>query len=95
MGNPISLNAGFLDYKDAPNSIDCPDPCMAPELQGTAMEGHAGTKWLTTSAGVSPGENVTIIWAIFDMSDGILDSSVILDNFEWNCEGGPPVTVPG
>ena len=95
MGHPISLNAGFLDYKDAPNNIDCPNPCSAPELQGTAMQMHAGTKWLTTSAGVQGGEDFTLIFAIFDLSDNILDSVVILDNFAWNCEGGPPVTVPG
>ncbi|MFO7567646.1 MAG: choice-of-anchor L domain-containing protein [Enhygromyxa sp.] len=95
MGNPISLNAGFLDYKDAPNPHDCPAPCSAPELQGTAMQGHAGTKWLSTSAGVVPGEDFTIVFAIFDLSDNILDSVVIIDNFEWNCDGGPPVTIPG
>jgi hypothetical protein len=95
MGNPISLNAGFLDYKDAPNQYDCPAPCTAPELQGTAMQTHAGTKWLTTTAGVSPGEDFTIVWAIWDLSDEVLDSVVILDNFAWNCEGGPPVTIPG
>jgi hypothetical protein len=95
MGNPISLNAGFLDYKDAPNQYDCPDPCTAPELQGTVMQTHAGTKWLTTTAGVVPGEDVTIVWAIWDLSDEILDSVVILDDFAWNCEGGPPVTIPG
>jgi hypothetical protein len=95
LGAPISLNAGFLDYKDAPNPYDCPGPCTSPELQGTAMQGHAGTKWLTTSAGVEPGEDFTIVFAIFDLSDNILDSVVILDNFSWNCEGGPPVTVPG
>ncbi len=95
MGNPISLNAGFLDYKDAPNNYDCPAPCEAPELQGTAMEGHAGTKWLTTSAGVVPEEDFLLIFAIFDLSDNILDSVIIVDNFSWNCEGGPPVTIPG
>ncbi|MFV8752303.1 choice-of-anchor L domain-containing protein [Nannocystaceae bacterium ST9] len=95
MGHPISLNAGFLDYKDAENPYDCPAPCQAPELQGTAMESHAGTKWLTTTAGVVPGEDFLLIFAIFDLSDNILDSAVILDNFLWNCEGGPPVTIPG
>jgi hypothetical protein len=95
LGAPISLNAGFLDYKDAPNFYDCPAPCNAPELQGTAMEGHAGTKWLTTTAGVTPGEDIEVVFAIFDLSDNILDSVVILDNWQWDCEGGPPVTIPG
>jgi len=95
MGRPISLNAGFLDYKDAPNPYDCPDPCQAPELQGTGMASHAGTKWLTTTAGVTPGEEITVIFAVFDLSDPVLDTVVLLDNFQWGCEGGAPVTIPG
>jgi hypothetical protein len=95
MGHPISLNAGFLDYKDAPNSYDCPAPCQAPELAGTAMQGHAGTRWLTTTAGVTPGEEIEVVLGVFDLSDSILDTVIILDNFEWACEGGAPVTIPG
>ena len=95
MGHPISLNAGFLDYKDAPNPYDCPAPCQAPELQGTAMQGHAGTRWLTTTAGVNPGETIQRIFGVFDLSDGILDTIVLLDNWHWACEGGPPITIPG
>ena len=95
-GAPISLNAGFLDYKDAPNLTgDCPAPCQAPELAGTALVGHAGTKWLTTNAPVVPGETIEVYFAIFDIADTILDSAVMLDNFLWTCEGGPPVTIPG
>lgn len=95
LGQPISLNAGFLDYKDAPNPFDCPGVCAAPELGGTAMMGHAGTKWLTTTAGVTPGEEITVVFAVFDMSDPILDTVVLLDNFQWGCAGGAPVTIPG
>ncbi|MBX7081591.1 MAG: choice-of-anchor L domain-containing protein [Nannocystaceae bacterium] len=85
--NPISLNASFLDYRD--------DDGSAPELAGTCMRGHAGTKWLTTTAPVVPGEQVTIVFAIFDLSDSILDSFVFLDNFQWGCEGGDhPTTEP-
>jgi hypothetical protein len=36
-----------------------------------------------------------VLWAIMDLSDGILDSAVMLDNWLWSCEGGPPVTIPG
>lgn len=96
-GAPISLNAGFLDYRDAnaPNDPQCQGNCTAPELHGTCMQGHAGTKWLTTTAGVQPGETITVVFAIFDMSDSILDSYVFLDNFSWGCDGdAPPSTVP-
>jgi hypothetical protein len=93
-GNPISLNAGFLDYKDscAPGDTNCGS---APALHGTCMETHAGTKWLTSTAGVKPGEQITVLFAIFDQGDGVLDSYVFLDNFQWGCEGDlPPQTVP-
>lgn len=96
-GAPISLNAGFLDYRDANADDDpmCQGNCVAPELHGTCMQGHAGTKWLTTTAGVQPGETITVVFAIFDMSDSILDSYVFLDNFQWGCEGdAPPSTTP-
>ncbi len=94
-GAPISLNAGFLDFKDATNPYDCPAPCTAPELAGTAAQGHAGTRWLTTNAPVVPGETIEVFFAIFDLADTNLDSAVLLDNFLWTCEGGPPVTIPG
>jgi hypothetical protein len=86
-GNPISLNASFLDFRD--------DAGTAAELEGTCMRSHAGTNWLSTNAPVEPGEEVTIVFAIFDLSDSILDSYVFLDNFQWGCEGGDhPETKP-
>lgn len=96
-GNPISLNAGFLDYRDAnpANDPECQGNCSAPELHGTCMQGHAGTKWLTTTAGVKPGETFTLVLGIFDMSDSILDSYAFVDNFAWGCDGDqPPSTTP-
>lgn len=82
-GNPISLNAGFLDFQDTM------------ELAGTCMQQHAGTRWLQSVAPVSPGETITLVLAIFDMADPILDSYVFLDNFGWGCEGtDKPTTTP-
>jgi hypothetical protein len=83
-GNPISLNAGFLEYTDDAGNL--------PELAGTCMRQHAGTGWLSTTAGVVPGEDITIVFAIFDLSDSILDSYVFLDNFQWGCD---PSQTPG
>jgi hypothetical protein len=77
-GNPISLNAGFLDFKDDGGNL--------PELAGTCMRQHAGTGWLTTTAGVVPGEDITIVFAIFDLSDSILDSYAFIDDFQWGCD---------
>ena len=86
MGNPISLNAGFLDFKDDDESVE--------ELSGTCMQGHAGTKWLSTTAPVMGGEEVTLILAIFDLSDSQLDSYAFVDNIHFGCEYGPPQTHP-
>ncbi len=86
-GNPISLNAGFLDFRDDNGSL--------PELDGTCMKYHAGTKWLQSVAPVTPGEQITLVLAVFDLSDSILDSYVFLDNFGWGCEGeDTPSTTP-
>ncbi len=86
-GNPISLNAGFLAFKD--------DAGNSPVLAGTCMRQHAGTNWLTTTAGVKPGETITVVFAIFDLADPILDSYAFLDNFKWGCEPtGKPQTMP-
>lgn len=86
-GNPISLNAGFLDFRD--------DAANLPEFGGTCMKQHAGTKWLSSTAPVTPGEQVTVVLAVFDLADPILDSYVFLDNWQWGCDGtGGPVTTP-
>ena len=86
-GAPISLNAGFLDFRD--------DASNLPEFAGTCMRQHAGTKWLTTTAPVVAGDNIEVVFAIFDLSDSILDSYVFLDNFQWGCEGpDKPTTKP-
>lgn len=86
-GNPISLNAGFLEFKDDGGNL--------PEFAGTCMRQHAGTNWLQTTAGVAPGEHITVVFAIFDLSDSILDSYAFLDNWQWGCDPtGAPVTQP-
>jgi hypothetical protein len=91
-GNPITVHSVLLDYRTV--SDQCPT-CQAPELSGFSMEQHAGTKWLTTRAPVQPGEEIELIFAIFDLSDPVFDSAVLLDGFEWTCADGPPVTWAG
>lgn len=92
-GNPISINGVLLDFRDAP-AMGCEAPCEAPELAGFSMEGHAGTRWLETVAPVVPGETIELVFAVFDLSDGSFDSAVVLDDWDWTCSGGPPITAP-
>lgn len=91
IGNPISLNAGFLDFRD--------DAFDLPEFAGTCFEGHGGTRWLRSTAQVVPGDTITLVVAVYDLADDIVDSYAFLDNFHWSCDmpGGPlgePQTEP-
>ena len=59
------------------------------------MQGAAGSNWMHSVATVTPGENITLVFAVMDLGDSILDSYVFLDNFAGGCEGGaPPTTTP-
>lgn len=54
-----------------------------------------GTGWLRMRGNVVPGELVTLRFAIWDTGDEILDSLVLLDDFEWSVDASPPGVVPG
>jgi hypothetical protein len=43
----------------------------------------ASTGWLTTTAPIQPGEQFTLEFMIWDAGDGLLDSSVLVDHFQW------------
>lgn len=89
---PITAQSVFMDFR-SPSEL-CPD-CSAPQLEGFAMEHHAGTKWLTTKAPVVPGETIELVFSIFDLSDSSFDSMVLLDGFEWSCSSSRPITTEG
>lgn len=94
LGNPISINGVFLDYLDADSPLCTREPCEAPQLDGFAMDGHAGTRWLETVAPVVPGEEIEVVFAIFDLSDALFDTVVLLDGVRWGCTDLPPLTQP-
>jgi hypothetical protein len=48
-----------------------------------ASTNGGATGWLTSQAPVQAGETFTLEFIIWDTGDGILDSSVLLDNFTW------------
>jgi len=49
---------------------------------GQSVSGGA-TGWLSSQAPVKPGETFTLDLMVWDTGDGELDSSVLLDNFQW------------
>jgi hypothetical protein len=106
-GNTISVNAGFLQVchpQSASNGafFDCP---LGPDqLIGTGFDldffnqptdNSAGTAWLQTTAPLAaPGQQITLDFAIWDSGDGVLDSTVLLDNFKFGLDDTPTETTP-
>jgi hypothetical protein len=91
-GRPVTINSGFFDVCTVGMGPDCTGNA---ELAGTGFEQHGGTGWLHTIAPVTPGETITLTFHLFDEGDGIYDSLVLIDNFQWL--GVPvdgPITIP-
>jgi hypothetical protein len=76
-------NTGYGD-------IDGGNPCGAPTTVG------GGTGWLASQTPILAGEVITIEFMVWDSSDGIYDSSSILDHFRWQKAslGGPNTFRP-
>lgn len=96
-GNAISVNTVTLEACSCTNGPPCGGgahlyPCSlgAGPLLGTGFgadtshDGDRGaTGWLTTGSDVEPGQKITLRFAIQDAEDGHLDSTVLVDHFQW------------
>lgn len=99
-----SCTNGAISYCDvAGNYAGCTGNA---ELAGTGFDVQAlacgayddtggGTGWLTMSGNVTPGEVMTIQFAIWDTSDEYYDSLVLLDNWQWSVQASEPGVMPG
>jgi len=74
------------------NYVNCKSGNGA-QLAGSGFEGHGASAWLTTQVPVPPGGIIFLRFAIWDSSDGILDSTAIVDNFQWSAEEGTGVVT--
>ena len=95
LNNPVSVNNGFFDFCAAKGCNTCPLGTSA--LGGTGMQlsnTGGGTTWLTTTAPVVPGETITLEFMVFDVSDNVLDSLVLLDGFQWSIDPSQVGTDP-
>jgi len=90
LGNPVSVNNGFLEVCDpgTHGGKQFPCPLGSKDLMGTRFQGHGATGWLRTAAAVVPGEEIVVRFAIWDMQDHKLDSTVLIDNIQWEVEEG-------
>lgn len=54
------------------------------DLQNTDFDTDGGTGWVIAGAPVAAGDNITLTFNVEDVGDGILASTVLLDNFRFD-----------
>ena len=82
-------------------SLAACDPYAGPggSFDGMAGEGEADSAQGDQSGSGDAGDGYssavldTLAWALFDMGDSLYDTTVILDDFRWDCEGCIPSEV--
>ena len=103
-GNPVSVNNAFVEVCGCAGGPPCNAggktftcPLGTTELQGTGFgldtgyADHGATSWLQTKAPADPNTEITIRWAVYDSGDGVLDSTTLVDNWQWIAEPGTTV----
>jgi hypothetical protein len=88
--NNQSFLTACVQTPQAPGYVNCKGEA---DLQGTGFEGHAASAWLRSLSPVTPGSIVNLRIAIWDSSDGVFDSTVVMDDFRWRAEEGQVGTV--
>jgi hypothetical protein len=86
--NPISVNNSLLQVCKSQSAGGKTFPCPLGDstLSGTGFTGNAATGWLQTQAPAKPGDEITIRFAIWDSGDGALDSTVLIDKWQWSAD---------
>ena len=79
------VGTGF-DVESPPAPILVPAECQPADKAG------GGTGWLKTSGNVVPGETIELRFVIWDTSDSIYDSLVLVDDFRWSLTPSTPGT---
>jgi hypothetical protein len=102
-GNPVSVNNAFLTVCGPPGvyggkAFSCAQGDAA--LLGTGFgkdaalaQDHGSTYWLETQAPVGQHETFTLRWAVYDSGDGILDTTALVDDFQWVANAGVTVAT--
>jgi hypothetical protein len=79
-GNPMLASPTALMACSASTGYAC--PLGTAPLAQTGMTASSG--WMTTaSLAVTPGDTIEAIFTVWDTLDGIIDSSLLLDDFTW------------
>ncbi|MBW2278002.1 MAG: hypothetical protein JRF63_10945 [Deltaproteobacteria bacterium] len=100
----IAINSAWSDccwYNGCPDGVSAD---VGTDILGTGFEcalsqgedgAHKGssTGWLQTTWPINPGEVFNITFHVHDTGDGILDSEVILDSFQFMYDSTVPETT--
>ena len=94
-GQPMTVTALWpIDFQ---GECDFLDPNCAgddPHLAGTGHITDGGaTGWYKATGGIKPGEEFLLAFAVFDMGDSSFDTTALIDNWQWDCEGCVPNEV--
>ena len=96
-GQPLSITAVWpIDFQGECDFFSDPGCQKAGDehLQGTGhIDDGGASNWYKALGGVKPGETFVLSFAIFDMGDSTFDTTVLLDNWQWDCEGCVPSEV--
>ena len=76
-GNVVSVNNALFGVTD---------PGL---LAGTGFDNDGGTGWVTTIAPVTGGSQLEVMFTIYDEGDGVWDSAVVIDNFQFSSQDPP------
>lgn len=96
--NSESYTGNLCFVNDEPCTVTALWPTQYPlgsdVMDGTQFSvGGEATGWFQANGTTVPGELLQLTFAVFDMGDTILDTSVLVDNFRWDCEGCTPSEV--
>lgn len=105
-GNPVSVNNGFFSIPGGspPQASGSHPKLNGTGFDGVCNNNYQGSKytpnsicggstgWLSTSAPVKPGEEITLHYSIWDTGDAQWDSTVLLDHFSWSASEASIVT---
>jgi hypothetical protein len=98
LGDHVGISSASLLRACAPGThsglvFAC--PLGTASLAGTGFDDKAATGWLRTTVPVTGGADVTLRFAIWDSTDGILDSTVLVDDLAFSRDSAAAVqTVP-
>ena len=86
-GDSLGVNSASLLRACTPSTaggLTFACPLGPSSLTGTGFEAKAATGWLTTTVPVQGGSDITLRFAVWDSGDGILDTTVLVDELAFS-----------